>query len=301
MQILVAGASGFVGRSVVHYFAQRGASVVALVRNRSGATFLQRDGVTLADWNVLEQVLEGTDVVINFSGENVAKRRWSQRRKSELLASRIVPTRRIVHALATSSSRPRLLLNASAVGFYGSRDDTILTEESSKGKGFLASLCDEWEATARQAEPYCRVIIMRLGVVLGEGGGMLARLEPIVSRVGAVIPGPGTQWLSWIALTDVSRAIEWLITQDDIHGAVNFVSPQPVTMATFMRTVARYYRRPVWFRLPQWVLHIVLGEMASTLTDSIRVIPARLGRGGFRFEVPTIEHYFSASQNAMSS
>ncbi len=301
MRIVVAGASGFVGRSVVRYLAQRGASVIALVRNLSGATFLQRDSVTLVDWSVLDQVLAGTDVVINLSGENVAERRWSQRRKSDLLASRTEPTRRIVHALATNSSRPRLLLNASAVGYYGSQGDSILTEGSPKGEGFLATLCDEWEATARQAEPYCRVIMMRLGVVLGEGGGMLARLAPIVSRIGAVIPGPGTQWLSWIALTDVSRAIEWLIAQDDIHGAVNIVAPQPVTMATFIRALARYYHRPVWFRLPQWVLHLALGEMASTLTESIRVIPDRLMRGGFRFEIPSIEQYFSASQSAMSS
>ncbi|GIV55816.1 MAG: epimerase [Candidatus Kapaibacterium sp.] len=294
MRILVVGATGFLGRAVVEYFDKQGADVVAIVRDLGKAKTLLGSTVQLVDWTVLDtDTLEGSDAVINFTGASIANRRWTERRKRQLRSSRIEPTRRIVEMIARCTRPPRALLNASAVGYYGHRGDEILTERSSKGDGFLADLCAEWEVAACQAEPYCRVIRMRLGVVLGQGGGMLARLVPIVSRLGAVIPGTGTQWLSWISQMDVCRAIAWLIKQEHISGAVNLVAPEPVTMETFMRTLAQFHHRPVFFRVPNVILRLALGEMATTLTDSTRAIPAYLQQGGFDFHDGVISQFFT--------
>mgnify|MGYP005835612965 FL=1 len=294
MGIHVVGATGFLGRAVVEHLVGQGEDVVAIVRDLGKAGTLLGSTVRLVDWIVLDRgVLEGSDAVINFAGASIASGRWTSHRKRELRSSRIEPTQRIVEAIARCNKPPRVLLNASAVGYYGHRGDEILTERSSKGDGFLADLCAEWEAAACQAEPYCRVVRMRLGVVLGQGGGMLAQLAPIVSRLGAVIPGTGKQWLSWISLTDVCRAIGWLIEQERVGGAVNLVAPEPVTMETFMQALAEFYHRPVWFRVPEVVLRLALGQMSTTLTDSTRAIPACLQQGGFDFHHGRISEFFA--------
>lgn len=297
MRIIVAGATGFIGRSVVEHFARQGVVVVVIVRDFRKAAALWGSAVASMAWYELDGgALEGSDAVINVAGASIATGRWTERRRRELLSSRIEPTRRIVEAITRCSKPPGVLLNASAVGYYGHRGNEMLTERSSKGEGFLADLCAEWETTTSQAEPFCRVVRMRLGVVLGQHGGMLAQLVPIVSRFGGVIPGTGKQWLSWISLTDVCGAIAWLIEQEHIRGAVNLVAPEPVTMETFIRALARIYHRPVRFRLPEVLLRLVLGEMATTLTHSTRAIPALLQHHGFDFHDGTIEQFFAQSR-----
>lgn len=281
--IVIAGATGFVGRAVAEHFRSRGTRTIALVRSIERARTLLGDGVELATWNELERAIAEADTVVNLAGENIAAGRWTKRRRALLRSSRIEPTQRIAQAIASARARPRVLVNASAVGYYGNRSDELLTEDSAKGDGFLSDLCAEWEATAQEAERYCRVVRLRLGVVLGRGGGMLGKVEPIVKAVGAIVPGSGRQWLSWIALRDVVGAVEWLVEHETIGGAVNVTAPQPAMMADFMRTLARLHRRPVWGRVPEPVLRLALGEMASTLTDSTRAIPARLLDAGFRF------------------
>lgn len=281
--IVIAGATGFVGRAVAEHFRSRGTRTIALVRSIERARTLLGDGVELATWNELERAIAEADTVVNLAGENIAAGRWTKRRRALLRSSRIEPTQRIAQAIASARARPRVLVNASAVGYYGNRGDELLTEDSAKGDGFLSDLCAEWEATAQEAERYCRVVRLRLGVVLGRGGGMLGKVEPIVKAVGAIVPGSGRQWLSWIALRDVVGAVEWLVEHETIGGAVNVTAPQPAMMADFMRTLARLHRRPVWGRVPEPVLRLALGEMASTLTDSTRAIPARLLDAGFRF------------------
>ncbi len=282
--VVIAGATGFLGRTLVQTLRQRGDRVVAVVRNTAHARQRFGSSAELAGWDDrLATVIAGADAVVNFCGENIAGGRWTQRRKAILRSSRLEPTRRLVEAIAAAEPAPRVLINASAVGYYGNRGDELLSDDSPKGIGFLSDLCAAWEDTACQAEPFCRVVRLRIGVVLGSGGGMLGKLEPIVSTVGAIIPGSGRQWLSWVALADVMRAIEWIIERDSIAGALNIVAPQPVTMATFMRTLARRYHRPVYGRVPELVLRLVLGEMACTLTDSTRAYPGRLLSAGFEF------------------
>ncbi len=283
--VVIAGATGFLGRTLVQTLRQHGDRVVAVVRNTARARQRLGSSAELACWDDrLATVVAGADAVVNFSGENIAGGRWTQRRKAILRSSRLEPTQRLVEAIASAEPAPRVLINASAIGYYGNRGDEQLTEDSPKGIGFLSDLCAEWEEAARRAEPFCRVVRLRIGVVLGPGGGILSRLTPIVSTVGAIIPGSGRQWLSWIALDDVMRVIEWIIERDSITGALNIVAPQPVTMETFMRTLARRYHRPVYGRVPESVLRLGLGEMACTLTDSMRVQPVRLLSGGFEFK-----------------
>lgn len=296
MKVLIAGASGFIGRAVVHRCLKAGIEVSAVVRDTGRAAGLFDGAVQLISWKDLDRGMTDAEAVLNFSGANIAARRWTAQRKAELRASRIETTRQIVTAIARSQTPPRVFLNASAVGYYGDRGDEVLTEKSSPGSGFLAELCQEWEATAQTATPYCRVVCMRFGVVLGPGGGMVGKLMPMISTVGATIPGSGHQWVSWIAMEDVLSAVEWLLTHEEVAGAVNLVAPEPVTMEILMRTFAQACRRPVWFRVPVIVLRSVLGEMATTLTDSIRALPYRLQEGGFDFRVQTIAQFFAGSR-----
>ncbi|MCX7929846.1 MAG: TIGR01777 family oxidoreductase [Chlorobi bacterium] len=287
--ILVAGATGFLGRATIAHLSSRGYRTIALVRDLERAHRVLGRDVESITWDDVERAVSSADAVVNFSGENIAAARWSAPRKAVLYSSRIEPTRRLVQAIGTAATKPRVLLNASAVGYYGSRDDEILTENSPKGNGFLADLCAVWENAARQAESYCRVVRLRFGVVIGRDGGMLARLEPIVKTVGAVVPGSGRQWQSWVALADAVSAIAWLLNRDSIAGAVNITAPQPVTIEELIRTLARIHHRPVWFHIPEQVLRLALGQMAQTLTDSTRVLPARLLEAGFHFEHAVVE------------
>lgn len=289
MTILVAGGTGFIGSALVDVMVRGGNRVVVVTRNP--ALVQQRWGsqVAAVAWgNELLDAMSNADAVINVAGENIAAKRWTAKRKRQLIESRLQPTRRLVEAIACAPRPPRVLLNASAIGYYGNRGDEVLSETSEPGSGFLAELCKQWERAALEASRYCRVVCMRFGVVLGRSGGMLSQLLPLASKLGTVIPGSGTQWLSWVALDDVVRAIEWLLTQP-IVGAINIVAPQPVRMAELMRMLARFYRRPVWGRVPGWLLRLVLGEMASALTDSQRVVPAVLEQSGFAFKYPMLE------------
>ncbi|GIV54925.1 MAG: epimerase [Candidatus Kapaibacterium sp.] len=287
--VVIAGATGFIGRALVEQCIQRGLRVVAIVRDAERARRVLGggggDAIALLTWkDDLGRAVAAADTVINLCGENVAAGRWTAKRKAILRSSRLGPTTQLVRAIAAAPVAPRVLINASAVGYYGNRDLETLTEDSSKGSGFLADLCAEWEEAAQGAEPYCRVVRLRLGVVLGAGGGMLGKLGPIVATVGAIIPGSGRQWLSWVALTDVLRVIEWVRTHGMMTGPLNVTSPEPVPMADFMRVLAHQYRRPVWGRLPEPLLRLALGQMATTLTDSIRAVPARLMAEGFSFD-----------------
>lgn len=292
--VLIAGATGFLGRAVVQHMRQRGDHVRALVRSQDRARQALGDGIELWRWENVAGAVDGAGVVINFSGENVAAGRWTPARKARILSSRIEPTTALVSAITGATNRPRVLLNASAVGYYGNRGDERLTDDSSKGQGFLADVCERWEEAARAAEPYCRVVRLRFGVVLGTGGGMLARLLPIVSTVGAIIPGSGRQWLPWVAIDDVVGVIEWLVTHSDLAGAINVVAPAPVTMAEFMETLARHCGRRVWGRVPEPLLRIFLGQMARTLTDSTRALPARLQDAGYQFAYTELAAALSA-------
>jgi hypothetical protein len=285
-RILLSGASGLIG-SALHRAAQKdGIEVTTLVRRhhlvRAGAIY----------WNPRRQKntihpleLEGFDAFVHLSGANVG-RRWTQKYREDIVASRVTSTAILCESLAGVRRRPRVLLCASAVGIYGDRGDEVLVEESAAGSGFLAETCKAWEAAAKKASDLgIRVVHLRFGVVLSRDGGALRKMLPaFLLGLGGTL-GTGRQWMSWISLRDVVRAIFFLMEHDKLSGAFNLTSPNPVTNATFARELAGALHRPAILPVPEGALRLLLGEMADeTLLASERVAPRRLTDSGFRFE-----------------
>jgi uncharacterized protein len=235
--------------------------------------------------------LEGITGAVHLSGVNLAGRRWTSAYKGEIFASRVTPTHALAKLLASLSSKPEVLVCASAIGIYGNRGAEELSEASLPGSGFLPDLCIAWEEAARPAgEAGIRVVHLRFGVVLSPQGGALKQMLPIFRAGLGGRLGNGRQWISWIALPDVIRVIEFVLQSRNISGPVNAVAPNPVTNLEFTRSLARALRRPAALPVPAFVLRLALGEMAgATILQSERVVPARLSAAGFDFEYPKLD------------
>jgi hypothetical protein len=265
-----------------------GHSVVRLVRREAGG------GGTIS-WNpgrgeIDPTQLEGVDAIVNLAGENVGGGRWTAARRDAIRQSRIGTTRTLVQAIAKLSRKPSVLVNASAVGFYGQRGDEVLTETSAAGAGFLAEVCQAWEAEALAAErSEVRVVVTRFGVVLAPQGGALAKMLPLFRYGLGGRMGDGQQWMSWITLADAVRALLHLMHASQSHGPYNLAAPEPVTNARFTAALAAALHRPAILPVPAWGLRIGFGEMAdATVLASTRAVPARLNEEEFRFEHPEI-------------
>jgi hypothetical protein len=235
--------------------------------------------------------LEGFDAVIHLAGENIAAARWTPQQKDKILKSRVQSTRLLANTLAGLRHKPRVLVCASAVGFYGDRGAEIVDESTPAGKGFLAQVAAAWEEAGRPAEAAgIRTVYLRLGAVLAAEGGMVPRLLPLFRwGLGAVL-GPGTQFLSWVSLRDVVRAVRFLLERENLCGPVNITSPNPVTNREFSKALARAVGRPLLLRIPAWFLRLILGEMAQELfLASTRAVPRKLQSAGFDFEYPQID------------
>lgn len=289
MKIVVAGGTGFIGSPLVERLAKR-ADVVVLTRDPSKV----RDGRGVA-WNPPQagawtREIDDAGVVINLAGENLAGGRWTDSRKRALESSRLDATRAIVDAMKNAPKKERALINASAVGFYGTRGDESLDENAAGGKGFLAEVTAKWEAAARAVEPFARVVIARFGVVLDDGGGALAKmLLPFKLGIGGKI-GSGEQWMSWIDREDVIRFIEWAIDQKNARGVYNVTSPAPVRNRDFVKALGRALHRPTVLPVPGFMLHAMFGQMADeTILGGQRVVPARAMKEGFTFARPSVE------------
>ncbi|MEW6542182.1 MAG: TIGR01777 family oxidoreductase [Nitrospirota bacterium] len=295
MNIVIAGGTGFIGRTLCRSLAQDGHRVTVLSRNPGKAARLLGPSADAVGWDARtrgawERVLDGADAVVNLAGEPIAEARWTAARKRLLRDSRIGSTRLLVEALGSLIIRPPLLLNASAIGYYGPGDSRPMTEETPAGSGFLADLCVAWEREARQAESLgLRVVRLRTGMVLGEDGGALPRmLLPFRLFLGGPV-APGTQWMSWIHRTDLVGLIQWILRDRTVAGAVNGVAPGAVTMIEFCRTLGRVLHRPSWLPVPRFVLTLAIGELATLLTTGPRVEPAAAVRGGYQFRYSTLE------------
>jgi uncharacterized protein (TIGR01777 family) len=243
------------------------------------------------------EVLEGFTAAIHLSGANVAARRWAPTYKRELTLSRVQSTRALATTLARLRHPPEALLVASAIGIYGNRGEELLDETSAPGSGFLADLCQQWEAAAQPAaEAGIRVVHLRFGVVLGPGPGALARLLPIF-RLGLGGPlGAGRQWMSWISLTDALAAILFVLDTPALAGPVNLTTPRPVTNAEFTRTLAAVVHRPAILPVPAFALHMALGQMADeALLSSARAFPSKLTAAGYHFVHPDLAQALAAA------
>jgi uncharacterized protein len=295
MKIIVVGGSGFIGRPLCQALLRDEHQVTVLSRSAAATKDLLDSRIGVIEWDGRfpgdwEQTLHTADAIINLTGEAIADKRWSQNRKQALRDSRIGTTRAIVQALSGVSTRPRTLINASAIGYYGSRDASPLTEESQPGSDFLAKLCIDWEQEAMQAESLgIRVVRLRTGIVLGKNGGALPRmLPPFYLFLGGPI-APGHQWMSWIHEQDVLGLIRWILANQQVHGPLNAVAPQPVTMREFCRTLGHVLRRPSWLPVPEAVLRLALGELATILTTGQCVEPTAALRGGYVFKYSALE------------
>jgi uncharacterized protein (TIGR01777 family) len=289
--IAISGSSGLVGRALTEWLRQQGTRVLHLVRRPPRG---QDEVAWVPESGLLdESQLAEASAIVNLAGSNIGTR-WSPRVRRQILTSRALATNAIVSAIERSG-RPITLISGSAIGYYGSRGDELLTEESARGDGYLAEVCAVWENSAARASSFgARVVRLRTGVVLSNAGGALPQmLRPFRFGVGGVV-GSGKQWLSWIDIDDMARAITFLIDTPSANGAFNLVAPNPVTNAEFTQVAADVMHRPAVVRAPEFALKLAFGEMAEqTLLASQRAIPAALTQAGFSFTKPTLRESLS--------
>jgi uncharacterized protein (TIGR01777 family) len=290
-RILVSGASGLIGSAVVRAAPAHAFDAVCLVRTRNSIALDTIYWNPAKPENPAERaLLEGFDAIVHLSGANVAHR-WTPAYKQEIVASRVASTQALSQTLASLNRPPRVLVCASAIGIYGNRGDEILTEQSAPGSGFLAEVCTAWEAAANPARAAgIRVVHTRFGVVLDPAQGALAKMLPPF-RLGLGGPlGSGRQWMSWITLHDLVRAIFFLIERSDLAGPFNFTAPTTVTNRDFTRALARAVHRPAIFPVPAAALRVLFGEFADEgLLASQRVLSEGLQNANFAFHNPSLE------------
>ncbi len=291
MKIIMTGGSGFIGRRLSEKLVKNRHEVVVISRDAAKA---KKNGIPTVDylpWDRVDQwreAMDGSDAIVNLAGESVSQR-WTAESREKILASRIGTLKSIENVMTGMRRRPRALISASAIGFYGSRGDEELTEKSSAGQGFLAETCVKWENAVADFEPYgLRTAWIRVGVVLGSEGGALARMLPIYKLGGGGPLGDGNQWMSWIHISDLVDIFILALEDRHIEGPVNGTAPGPVRNRDFSSALGRAVFRPTLFSTPAFGLKLAFGEMASILLDSQRVLPARAQSLGFVFRFPEL-------------
>jgi uncharacterized protein (TIGR01777 family) len=290
MNITITGATGFIGNRLVRNLLDAGHSLHALGRKRSASL---PSSVRFSEWRSTDgeppaESLASADAIIHLAGEPVAQR-WTPEVKQRIRSSRVDGTRNLVSALSKQSRRPQALICASAIGYYGSRGDEVLTEASRPGSDFLAQVVVDWEQAAGKAETLgIRVVAPRFGVVLGKDGGALAKMLPAFRLgIGGRLAS-GQQWMSWIHVDDVIDLIRLALETSAVHGPLNATAPQPVTNAEFTQALAAALHRPAIFPVPRFALRLLFGDMAEVILASQRVIPQATRAAGFQFQHPEL-------------
>jgi uncharacterized protein len=293
VKIVVAGGTGFIGQTLVAFLAGQKHEVCILTRrtnapstNTAAIRYERWDGATLGPWT---RAIDECDALINLSGESLAGGSWSEERKKRIVASRVRTATAMVEALRNARRKGRVLLQASAVGFYGHGEEEV-SDNGDPGQGFLADVCRAWEQPAHELlGGDTRVVWMRTSVVLDRDGGALPLMVmPFRFFVGGVL-GTGRQWLSWIHLRDEVRAIAHVLLHEELSGPVNLTAPFPVTMREFAQAVGKALGRPAWLRVPSAIIDMAFGEQGrETLLSGVRAKPANLIRSGFVFAFPKI-------------
>lgn len=289
MRIALTGATGFIGSAIARYLSFQDHSVIQITRRESlTSPYIAWDPIR----GLIEaEKLENLDAVIHLAGANISER-WTPAYKKMIASSRIEGTRLLCQSLAKLHQKPRILICASAIGFYGNHEpDKILTESSPSGEGFLPEVCRQWEDETRYAkEAGIRVVNIRLGVVLGKSGGAMAKMLPIFNLGLGGVLGSGKQMMSWIALLEIPYIIEHLIKHESISGPVNVVSPNPVSNREFTKTLGNLIKRPAFLPVPSFGIKALFAEMGETLLlEGARVIPERLQKSGYQFRYPMLK------------
>ncbi|NNG01792.1 MAG: TIGR01777 family protein [Desulfobacteraceae bacterium] len=290
MNILITGGSGFVGTYLTRQFLRHGYQVTAIGSRRSvdmplsdDFSYVSADTTTDGPW---QGEVAKADVIINLTGKSIFGR-WNDAFKKQLYDSRILSTRHIVNALPEKSAQ--LLISASAIGYYGDCADRTITEETSAGDDFLARLSVEWENSALNAKTKgARVVIPRLGIVLGKNGGAVAQMVPTFKKYLGGPIGHGRQWFSWIHMEDLGSAMDFIITHREITGPVNLSAPGPVRNRDFVKALGHVLKRPASIPAPTFMLRLALGEFADTLLISQKMLPQALQKAGFVFQYPEV-------------
>jgi uncharacterized protein (TIGR01777 family) len=301
MQVVVTGATGFIGRPLCAALTGGGHRVTALSRSADHARAALGPQVESLAWGggaggEWKQAVRAADAVIHLAGEPIAGGRWTPASKERFRASRVETTRRLVDAIREGDRRPETLVSTSAVGYYGDCRDETITEESPPGDDFLAETCRRWEAEAQRAEEVgVRVVRMRIGIALGAGGALEKMLYPLplpISPWKLGLGGPlgsGRQWIPWIHLDDVVGLYLWAVTNPQAAGAVNVTAPRPVTNAAFARALARVLGRPALLPVPGFALRLLLGELAEYLLGGQRALPTVAQRSGYTFRYAELD------------
>ena len=286
MRILISGSHGLVGKALSKALEAGGHEIYSLVRY---APHTDKEIEWSPDrYSIAISRIEGFDAVYHLAGESIASGRWNDEKKKKIRESRTRGTKLLADALANLSQPPKTLISASAIGYYGDRGDELLTESSPPGKDFLADVCVEWEkATEHARAKGVLVVNTRFGIILDKEGGALAKmLPPFRMGIGGRV-GDGKQWMSWIALDDVIGALQFVLNNETLNSAVNFVAPNPVTNAEFTKTLGRVLSRPTLFPIPAFGVRLAFGEMGDALLlSSQRVQPQKLEAAGYHFRYP---------------
>lgn len=294
MRILIPGGSGLIGRALCAELSSPDNEVVVLSRHPekvpglpAGARAERWDGRSTEGW---QELAEGAQAIVNLAGENIGAGRWSAERKRRIRESRLDACRAVVEACESAARRPRVLVQASAVGYYGPRGDEPVVEDAAPGEDFLALTCREWEAASVRVEELgVRRVLLRTGIVLSTRDGALPRLLlPFRMFVGGPIGG-GRQGFPWIHIADQARAIRFLLERDESRGPYNLAAPDPPSNRDFCRLLGRVLRRPSWLPAPAMALRFLLGEMSTLVLDGQRAVPQRLVQEGYEFRFPEAE------------
>jgi len=299
MRVIVTGGSGFIGKALCAELVKAGHAVIVLTRDVEIAGPLLGDHVETVEWNAESggawiSSIEGADAVINLAGENIGAGRWTAERKQQIIGSRLSATNSLVEAISKAKRKPSVMINASAIGYYGPHGDEIVTEKDPAGNDFLAQTTKQWEDAAKKVEAYgVRLVIMRNGLVLERGGVLEKFLLPFRLFAGGPL-GSGKQWFSWIHRDDVIGLILFVLENKNVKGAINATAPEPVTMKDFCSTLGKVMGRPSWAPAPAFVLKTALGEMSTLVLDGQRVIPAVAEKAGYKFKYRKAEDALTA-------
>ena len=287
--VVITGATGLLGKAIAVNLSRNGYKLTIISRDTEKSRRILPFADSFVEWNSskgsdeLAKSLNGTNSVINLAGASVGDKRWSLKYKDIILSSRIKTTDAIVKVIS-GLTNPPALINASAIGYYGDSGDTVLEENSKRGKGFLADVVDDWEKSADSAQIFTRVVKVRIGIVLAnEGGALQKMILPYKFFAGGTL-GSGKQWMSWIHIDDLAEIFRYIIENDSIKGAVNLTAPNPVTMKDFSTILGKTLNRPSFFKVPEFLLNFILGESAQMVTFSQRVSSAFIQNNGYKFK-----------------
>jgi len=292
-RIIVTGATGFIGKALCFRLIEEKYDVVALSRSKEKGEKIFGTDATVVEWDgrspdVWQDYANGAYAIVNLAGENIGSGRWTPKRKQSILQSRLDGGRAVAEAVKFAEKKPMVVIQASAIGYYGSRGGEIIDESSSPGEGFLVDVVKKWEQSTKEVETQkIRRVIIRSGLVLGKEGGVFLRLvKPFRYFIGGHL-GSGKQWFSWIHLEDEVKAILFLIEREDLSGVFNLTAPHQLIQKDFFYILGKIMKRPSWFPVPGFVLRLIFGEMAKdTLLSGQRVVPRRLIEAGYQFLYP---------------